>query len=254
MLTVEFAGHFDGSVVWVVAILVAHGAGSIYQQLLLVNSALRAAQDDLAERAATGERQRIAREVHDVIAHTLAVTMLHLTGARMALKRGDAADAEAALVEAERLGRQSLADVRRTVGLLAQGPQDTTAPPEPSAADVGALVRGYADAGLDVEYQLTGELGGLSLATGLGLYRIVQESLANAARHAPESHVAVSLAVEGTQVVVHVTNTAPAVSVRASVDGRGVDGINERAALLGGQADVGPTADGGWRVRAAFPT
>jgi signal transduction histidine kinase len=78
---------------------------------------LRAAQADLATQAAAEERRRIAREVHDVIAHTLAVTMLHLTGARHILRR-DPERASEALAEAERLGRQSLADIRRTVGLL----------------------------------------------------------------------------------------------------------------------------------------
>ena len=100
---------------------------------------LKAAQAGLAERAAADERQRIAREIHDVVAHSLAVTMLHLTGARLALHR-DPKEAEAALLEAERLGRESLAEIRRTVGLLA--PEGTgTAAPMPTAADIHSSSR-----------------------------------------------------------------------------------------------------------------
>src|SRR5207237_7269040 len=126
-------------------------------------------------------RQRIAREIHDVVAHSLAVTMLHLTGARLALHR-DPKEAEQALLEAERLGRESLAEIRRTVGLLA--PEGTgTAAPMPTAVDIPQLVREFEAAGLDVDFELTCDAHALARATGLGLYRVAQESLSKAVWH-----------------------------------------------------------------------
>src|ERR1700704_5640968 len=112
-----FWDRLDVSVPWTVGVVAFWFAAQalIAQRRTLVE--LRAAQADLASQAAAAERQRIAGEIHDLIAHSLAVTMLHLTGARHILRR-DPQRADQALAEAERLGRQSLADVRRTVGLL----------------------------------------------------------------------------------------------------------------------------------------
>src|SRR3712207_4855646 len=109
---------------------------------------LRATQATLAREAQAAERRRIAREIHDVAAHSLTVTMLQLTGARLLLQRvgGDPRAIEA-IGEAERLGRQSLDDVRRTVGLLADASPDAATAPLPGGADLGRLVGQYREAG-----------------------------------------------------------------------------------------------------------
>ena len=151
------------------------------QRLLLAEQI--EAQEMLAEHAAADERRRIAREVHDVIAHSLSVTLLHVTGARRALQQDrDVDDAVEALEQAERLGRQAMADIRRTVGLLDRGPTKTT--PEPGIDDIGVLVDDFARAGLDVTLRIDGATQRVSAAVGLALYRITQESLANIAKHA----------------------------------------------------------------------
>ena len=253
LMTVQVTGHYNGVSVWLVAFAIAFFAGASYSELVNANISLQAAQAELAEKAATDERRRIAREVHDVIAHSLAVTMLHITGARLALQRGDPAEAEAGLTEAERLGRQSLADVRRTVGLLASGEGDATAAPEPSAVDIASLIGDYRDAGLDVALSGDGDAARVSAATGLGLYRIAQESLANAARHASGTRVDVSLRVNGSVAALTIRNGPPPVASVPSPDGRGLDGIRERAAQLGGTAQAGPTPDGGWLVDVEVP-
>src|ERR671938_203977 len=133
---------------------------------------LRLAQADLAREARAAERRRIAREIHDVAAHTLAVTMLQLTGVRLLLQRtgGDPRAVEA-LGQAERLGRQGLDDVRRTVGLLGDDKAQENAP-MPGGADIPLLAAQYRAAGLDLAVALDGDPAQLPAGVGLGLYRI----------------------------------------------------------------------------------
>jgi signal transduction histidine kinase len=247
----ELAGRYTGSFVWVLGFGLVAAAGFAFQVQFRLLDQERAAQAELAERAAADERQRIAREIHDVIAHSLAVTMLHLTGARLALHR-DPEEAEEALLEAERLGRESLAEIRRTVGLLA--PEGTgTSAPMPSACDIPQLVREFEAAGLDVDFELTGDPGSLAPSTGLGLYRVAQESLSNVVRHAPGTHTTMSLSVGDDAVSLHVRNRLASTSAWPSTDGGlGVRGMQERVALLGGELRAGPDSDS-WCVAVELP-
>jgi signal transduction histidine kinase len=251
MLGLEVGGAYDGAFVWFLGIGISWAGGFAIQKQFLLLGKMREEQADLAERAAAEERQRIAREIHDVIAHSLAVTMLHLTGARLALRR-DPAEAEEALLEAERLGRESLAEIRRTVGLLA--PAGTgTATPMPSAADIPQLVREFEDAGLDVDFELTGDPHALTPAAGLALYRVAQESLANVVRHAPGAPTSMSLLIGDDIVRLRVRNRlAESVGAPSADGGLGVRGMQERITLLGGELRVGPD-DSGWRVDVELP-
>jgi len=251
MVTVELLGRYTGAFVWVLAFGLVGASTFATQTQWRLFEQERAAQADVAERAAAEERQRIAREIHDVVAHSLAVTMLHLTGARLALRR-DAQEAEEALLEAERLGRESLAEIRRTVGLLS--PEGTgTAAPLPTATDIPQLVREFEAAGLDVDFELSGDPAALPPATGLGLYRVAQESLANVVRHAPGSHTTMSLSVGGEVVSLHVSNRLGRSRGSASADGGlGVRGMQDRVALLGGELRAGPDGDA-WCVDVELP-
>jgi signal transduction histidine kinase len=210
-------------------------------------------QADLAKHAVADERRRIAREVHDVIAHSLSVTLLHVTGARHALQQDrDVDDAVTALTDAERLGRLAMADIRRTVGLLDTGP--TKIAPEPGIADIRGLVDDCVQAGLQVSLHTEGPTEQVSAAVGLALYRIAQESLANIAKHAPDSKATVQLVISPSVAVLAVVNAMP-VTVPAgspSADGRGLAGMRQRVELLGGILDAGPCRDG-WSVRAEIP-
>ena len=247
----ELAGRYTGSFVWVLGFGLVGAAGFAFQVQFRLLDQERAAQADLAERTAADERQRIAREIHDVVAHSLAVTMLHLTGARLALRR-DPKEAEAALLEAERLGRESLAEIRRTVGLLA--PEGTgTAAPMPAATDIAQLVREFEAAGLDVDFELTGDPHALAPATGLGLYRVAQESLSNVVRHAPGTRTTMSLCVADEMVSLRVRNQFAGATRVASADGGlGVRGMHERVTLLGGELRAGPDGDS-WCVNVELP-
>ena len=221
------------------------------QQVLLVEQ--RQMQARLAKLAAADERRRIAREVHDVIAHSLSVTLLHLTGARHTLEHdGDDVAAIEALQQAEHLGRQAMADIRRTVGLLDADTAGTV--PEPGVADIAALAEDFAHAGLDVTVAVTGQSGRVSAAAGLVLYRITQESLANVAKHAPESPVTLTLTISRAGASLAVVNrfahdaSTPPVSA-----GRGLRGMKQRIELVGGSIDAGPCPDG-WAVYATIPS
>ena len=208
---------------------------------------LRAAQAGLAEQARTQERNRIARELHDVIGHTLTVSLLHVQSARLAVEH-DPADASRALAEAERLGRQCLAEVRTTVGTLRQDGAVHDNAPLPGAGSLPALVEQFRSAGADVSLAVEGDTGGLPATTGLALYRILQEALTNAIRHAPGSPVEIRLAVGAGSV----TLTADSGGQPGTGTGLGLVSMQERAESLGGHCEAGPGGRG-WLVRAWLP-
>jgi signal transduction histidine kinase len=263
---VPFWAQFDISVPWTIGIVSMWFATQALIAQRRTLGELRAAQADLARQAAAAERQRIAREIHDVVAHSLAVTMLHLTGARHILQR-DPQRAEQALAQAEQLGRQSLADVRRTVGLL-QSPEMsiTGAPPVltplSTSSDVRDLVEEYAAAGMDVSLDVAGDPHELPAGVSLAVYRITQEALANVAKHATHAVTRVDLAIDEVQHVVRlrVRNGGGIAELAAAEhdgtgNGMGVPGMRRRAELLGGSFFAGPDPAGaGWLVECMLPT
>jgi len=208
---------------------------------------LRAAQAGLAERARAEERNRIARELHDVIAHALTVLLLHITSARLAAEH-DLADAARALAEAERLGRESLAEVRMAVGLLHQDGDTGPTAPLPGVGDLPALVERFQSAGTDLTLAIDGDTGRLPATTGLAVYRILQEALTNAVKHAPGSPTAVRLAVDASKVRLAVDSAAQP----GTGTGVGLVSMRQRAELLGGSCQAGPGGRG-WLVQAALP-
>ncbi|MGH9033847.1 MAG: sensor histidine kinase, partial [Acidimicrobiia bacterium] len=251
ILALEVWGGFDESFIWLVGIAFGWAGGFAVQTQFRLIAETKASQATLAARAVAEERARIAREIHDVVAHTLSVTMLHLTGARLALERGDRADATAALLEAERAGRASMADIRRTVGLLAGDGASGTDEPMPTAVDLPELVGGFRAAGLDVELQLRGDPTRIPDAAGLAVYRIAQESLANVVRHAPGAAATVCLDVDGEVIRMEVADSGNG-SAGPVGEGRGVAGMKERAELLGGSVRAG-RGDRGWIIEATLP-
>ncbi len=232
---------------WAAGVIVAVlGAALIQHQLVLVER-LRVAQAGLAERSRAEERNRIARDLHDVIAHSLTVSLLHVTSARLAVEH-DLADAARALAEAERLGRQSLAEVRATMGLLRSDPAGGIAAPVPGADQLPRLVQQVRDAGADVSLVVDGDLRGLPATTGSTVYRIVQEALTNASTHAPGSAVVVHVVIRNGQVDVSVDSAGS--PGRGS--GLGLLSMRERAQAVGGTCSAGPGGRG-WLVHACLP-
>lgn len=220
---------------------------------------LRAAQAGLAERARAEERNRIAREVHDVVAHALTVSLLHVTSARLALD-DDPADAVRALDEAERLGRAALTEVRQAVGLLRTPGSGPVAAPLPGVEQLDGLVAGFRAAGTEVEYTVSGPLENLPATTGLAVFTILREAMTNSVRHAAGGAVTARLAVDGHHVTLLVDNTAgyrdlpgPDAAVDADLGpGMGLHSMRQRAEAVGGTCTAGPRGPG-WRVRAEIP-
>lgn len=208
---------------------------------------LQAAQAGLAERVRGQERLRVARELHDVVAHSLTVSLLHVSSARLVVE-DDPAEAADALALAEELGRRSLTEVRHAVGLLREGAGDRA--PLPGTEQLTDLVDGFRRAGARVAYDVVGDLARLPATTGLTVYRILQESLTNAVRHGQGTAASVRLEVGDACTVLTVdSGGAPGPD-----DGRGagLPGMRERAEALGGELCAGP-ARSGWRVRAVLP-
>lgn len=242
---------YESAATWGTAVLLTAGVGVIIRILLATLRKLEDAQSELVETAAAEERRRVAREVHDVIAHSLAVTMLHVTAARLAIGRGDPPAADEALDEAERAGRTSLADIRRMVGLLRGRDTDGLASAQPGAGDVIELVDGYRGAGLDVSLELTGDVDSIDPTTGLTLYRIVQESLANACKHAPGAPVRACIDVGPVDIAAVVDNPVRD-HMGTKEEGHGLVGIRERTEAMGGECRVGREANR-WIVRCKLP-
>jgi len=214
---------------------------------------LRQAQAGLAEQARAQERNRIARELHDVIGHTLTVSLLHVQSARLAVEH-DPADAGHALAEAERLSRECLAEVRTTVGMLREDDAADRTAPLPGAGGLPALVEQFRSAGADVTLTVEGDVAGLPATTGLAVYRIAQEALTNAAKHAPGVPTEVRLRVcPGEATLTADTRAVPGRGPVADAGpGLGVVSMRERAESVGGSCEAGPGGRG-WLVRARLP-
>ncbi|TSE00484.1 two-component sensor histidine kinase [Skermania sp. ID1734] len=243
-------GRLDNAPVYLMLIPLGWCVGFMLQTQMRLLERERESQQQRAEQAASDERRRIAREVHDVVAHSLSVTLLHLTGARRALQEdNDVNEAVEALIDAERLGRQAMSDIRRTVGLLDDSRGKTT--PEPGLGDLDDLVAGFIRAGLRLDFTMHGDADRVSASIGLALYRIAQESLANIAKHAPGAKAELEVTVRDTKVTVTATNTT-AKDQLVGQGGSGLIGMRQRAELLGGNFSAGPSPEG-WSVRAEIP-
>ena len=240
--------------IWVVAIVFIWVVGRAVarQERLVVE--LEGTRRQLAQQALLAERRRIARDVHDFVGHGLAAVMLQVTSARHVLRR-DPDAAEEALRSAEEVGRLSMQELRRTVTLLRSDAETGVAAPAPTASEIPALVDQARAGGLAVELQTRGDLSRISPSVGLALYRIAQEALANAARHAPRARTLLGLELANGRVALLAETTGPVVAGSASERDRphyGLTGMQERATALGGNLDAGPTRDG-WRVRCELP-
>jgi signal transduction histidine kinase len=232
--------------IWVVGLAVAR------QQRLVVE--LERTRRQLAHQEVLAERRRIARDVHDFVGHGLAAVMLQVTSARHVLRR-DAEAAEEALRSAEEVGRRSMQELRRTVGLLRSDDDAGVAAPVATASEIPALVEQARAGGLAVELHTRGDLSRIPPGVGLALYRIAQEALANAARHAPRARTTLGLELANGRVALVAETSGPVAAGSATERDRphyGLIGMHERATALGGEFDAGPTHDG-WRVRCELP-
>jgi len=234
---------------WTGGILVSWLSAEQMRRYRSLVEELRETRERLAEQAVQLERRRIAAELHDLVGHSLGVLLLHVTGARRRIA-DDPAGATEALLRAETVGRSGLAEIRRGVAAL-RNRTGTAVVPAATATDVPDLVAATAAAGCPVTLTVTGELDTVGPLTGPAVYRVVQESLSNAARHAPGAAIRVAVSVRPGAVEVCVRDGGGPPAPRAPA-GVGLVGMRERVQALGGTFEAGP-AGGGWQVRAVLP-
>jgi signal transduction histidine kinase len=207
--------------------------------------------------AATEERRRIAREMHDVVAHSVSVMVVQAGGARRILER-DPARAIAAAEQIERTGREALAEMRRLLGVL-HGDDDEHAAraPQPTMAAVGGLVERAREAGLPVELEETGTRRSLPAGLDLAAFRVVQEGLTNALKHSARAETSVRVAWGERELVIEIADRGPGPAARdraaAGDGGHGLVGMRERVRLYGGELETGARPGGGFEIHAKLP-
>jgi signal transduction histidine kinase len=218
---------------------------------------LERAREELARRAVTEERLRLARELHDVVAHAMSVIAVQ-SGVGAHLAATQPKEAAKALAAIEATSRAALEELRRLLGVLRQEdePQGALAP-VPGLADLDSLLAEVGKAGLVVKLQINGTRPPLPAGVDLSAYRIVQEALTNVVKHAGPAHARVVVGYRDHEVMVEVTDDGRG-AVNSASDGRvgtghGLIGMRERVQVFGGDLQTGPRPGGGFRVAARLP-
>jgi signal transduction histidine kinase len=217
------------------------------EQLHETAARLAEATEDERQVAIVDERRRIAREMHDLVAHSMSVMVVQAGGARRILDRDPARALEAATM-IERTGREALAEMRNLLGVLNL---PAALAPQPTLAELGELVARSRAAGLPTVLDLRGERRPLPAGLDLAAYRIVQEALTNALKHAGHAPTTVTVEFGEHDLALEVRDSG-AMAAKAG-DGHGLVGMRERVRLYGGEIETGPAEGGGWRVRATLP-
>lgn len=209
-------------------------------------------REEAYQRAAADERARIARELHDVVVHSVSVMVVQAAAAGRVLDT-DPERAREAVRSIELSGRDALAEMRRLLGVIRKGaPDEAPLAPQPGLEHLGALVEVVHRAGLDVDVDV--DLGGHSVPPGVDLsaYRIVQEALTNTLKHADARHVRVTVRRRDDELEVEVSDDGKSAE-QADGRGHGLIGMRERVAFFGGDFSAGRRGEGGFIVRARFP-
>ncbi|MCU1365384.1 MAG: integral rane sensor signal transduction histidine kinase [Ilumatobacteraceae bacterium] len=250
----NITNHWDqgGWVIWTTGMLFGVFAGSLLHRQRVLTDQLEDARHELDIAAVEHERKAIAREVHDIVGHSLTVVLLNISGARRNLANNPVAAAEA-LERAECVSRDSLETVRSVVSLLSSADESQRDAPLPGGADVMPLLDQARRSGMPIEVVLAGDPSILEPSIGLTLVRLLQESLANASRHAPMAPVGIDLAIDHRSVTLVVCNEiSPTTRSASDRIGIGVAGMHDRVAAIGGSVSTGAES-GRWVVRATLP-
>jgi signal transduction histidine kinase len=246
----DFADVYISPIVLMAPVL----GGMLLRRSRRQNSELRRLGAELAaERqahlraAAAEERNRIARELHDVISHSVSVMIVQAGAAEQQLPSGSPAREQ--LLAVRRTGKEALTELRRQLGVLREAPAQSPAP-LPVLSDVAALTD---QSGVTLDYDESA-IGEVPPGVALAAYRVVQESLTNARKYAAGAPVEVRVGRDGDGLAVEVTNGPGGALMETSEGGHGLAGMRERVGLYAGNLEAGRTEDGGWKVRARLPT
>lgn len=248
-----FVGLVAGS--WFLGVL-ARRWQTLARELAERAAELEEARTELARHAVTAERLRIARELHDVVAHSMSVIAMHAGVARLAV--GTKPDSElAALDVIERSSREALVEMRRLVTVLRdENAGSAERGPAPGMSDLHTLVAGVVEAGVTVDVRTEGNLASVPAGVSLAAYRVVQEALTNVVRHAGSTRARLDVRASEEAVAIRVDDDGPAVGWQQpalSGGGHGTIGMRERLELYGGTLSTGPREGGGWSVEARLP-
>jgi signal transduction histidine kinase len=239
---------------WLVGRIVA-ARGELAMELRDKADRLEREHEKQSQLAVAHERARIARELHDVVAHNVSVMVVQAAAARRMIDH-DTEKAKEALGSVEQTGRSALKEMRRMVGMLGQADDELALAPQPSVDELEWLVERAREAGLEVELTIEGERRGLESGIDLSAFRIVQEALTNTLKHAGPAKAHVTLRYGEHDVEVDVSDNGrgvPASAGNGAVLGQGLVGMRERVAMLGGEIEAGYRKDGGFAVHAKLP-
>jgi signal transduction histidine kinase len=206
-----------------------------------------------ALRAVIEERTRIARELHDIVGHSVSVMTVQTSGVRRLLRPEQEQEREA-LLAVERTGREALAEMRRVVGALRDPRGGPALAPQPSLSRIDTLVAHARETGLPVDLEIEGEPVPLPAGVDLTAYRLVQEGLTNTIKHASARHADVRVRYDGDHVEIEVFDDGRGMDGKAATaGGHGLVGMRERVSIYGGELEAGARAEGGYRLRARLP-
>ncbi|MEV0946198.1 histidine kinase [Rhodococcus sp. NPDC049939] len=243
---------------WAVGLTAIVGFGLLVHWLVLSRRQL-ARQEELSElertrRTVLEEKARIARDLHDVVAHNMSLVVVQAQSAPYRIA-GMSDETRAEFESIGAAGRAALNEVRGLLGVLRSDGQTAEHEPQPGAHQIGELLESSRRAGIPVVWNVEGEPSRLSESVGLVMYRILQESLANAARHAPGAEVLVDISYSNPATLSVVNGSSPgaaAIPIVESSGGHGIIGMRERALAVGGVLVAGPRESGGFEVSATF--
>ena len=216
-------------------------------------ASLELEQEQRTQIALADERARIARELHDVVAHSVGVIVVQAQGARRIIHR-DPARADEALATIEDTARSALGEMRRSLGVLRSEGEQAARAPQPGVGDIEGLLANARSSGLGVDFTVEGTARPLPQGVDLSAYRIVQEALTNTIKHAGRVRSRVTLRYGDDELVVEVKDDGPGPAADAREGaGHGLVGMRERVAALAGELHAGAGPDGGFLVRASLP-
>jgi signal transduction histidine kinase len=215
-------------------------------------SRLEREQEYATRQAMADERARIARELHDVVAHSVSVMLVQAGAARHVLGTAPHRASEA-LLAVEASGREAMTELRHLLGVLSQEADDVSLAPQPGVEHVEALVRRVGDAGLPVRLYIEGRPRPLPPGIDLTAYRIVQEALTNALKYAEQANTEVVLGYRDHELKVEILDEGNGTAHNGNAPGHGLVGMRERVVLFGGTFEAGPRLERGYAVRAWLP-
>jgi signal transduction histidine kinase len=234
-------------------VVIAWLVGAYTRELRERASRAEQEREERAAAAAAAERARIARELHDIIAHNVSVMVVQAEAADEMLERDKPERARTPIRTIEETGRSALTDMRRLLGLLRDSDVQPLLGPPPGIANLELLLVKVREAGLPVELVVEGDPQPLPPGVDLSAYRIVQEALTNALKYAGSAHACVLVRFAPGALELEIADDGAGVNGDGTAGGHGLVGMRERVALFGGELEAGPAEQGGYRVRARLP-